>query len=35
MLDDAASKGHRFEILAKPIHPNALLEYLSNGKSIT
>lgn len=32
MLKEAASKGHHFEILAKPIHPDALLEYLSKGK---
>jgi DNA-binding NtrC family response regulator len=34
MLDDAASKGHHFEILAKPIEPDVLLEYLSGGKPI-
>jgi CheY-like chemotaxis protein len=28
LLERAESEGHRFEILAKPIHPNALLEYL-------
>ena len=26
LLEDAATRGHRFEILAKPVHPNEMLE---------
>jgi CheY-like chemotaxis protein len=32
LLERAEAEGHRFEILAKPIHPNALLEYLARLK---
>ena len=26
MLDEASSRGHRFELLAKPVHPSQLLD---------
>ncbi len=29
LLERAEAEGHRFEILAKPIHPKVLLEYLT------
>lgn len=29
LLKDAETKGYRFEIVPKPIHPRVLLEYLS------
>lgn len=29
LLERAEADGHRFEILAKPIHPKVLLEYLA------
>lgn len=32
LLQTAHSKGHAFELLPKPIHPQQLLEYLQNGK---
>ncbi len=35
MLEEAASKGHYFEILEKPINPDTLLAYLSKGKPTT
>jgi CheY-like chemotaxis protein len=30
LLEDARSKGHEFEILAKPVHPQDLLNKLKN-----
>lgn len=32
LLERAEAQGHRFEILAKPIHPRLLLEYLARLK---
>lgn len=32
LLERAEAEGHRFEILAKPIHPSVLLEYLTRYK---
>jgi CheY-like chemotaxis protein len=32
LLERAEAEGHKFEILAKPIHPSALLEYLARLK---
>jgi CheY-like chemotaxis protein len=32
LLERAESEGYQFEILAKPIHPKALLEYLARAK---
>lgn len=32
LLDRAESEGYRFEILAKPVHPKVLLEYLARVK---
>jgi CheY-like chemotaxis protein len=32
LLERAEADGHRFEILAKPIHPKVLLEYLARFK---
>ena len=34
LLHTAESKGHVFELLPKPIHPEQLLEYLKNGKPV-
>ncbi len=30
LLEEAAKKGHRFEILAKPVHPELMLETAAN-----
>jgi FixJ family two-component response regulator len=30
LLDEALKKGHRFDILAKPIHPGFILDTVSN-----
>lgn len=30
LLEEAAKKGHLFEILAKPVHPMFLLDYVSS-----
>lgn len=35
LLHTAESKGHVFELLPKPIHPEKLLAYLKNGKPTT
>ena len=29
-MEEAAKKGNRFEILAKPVHPLFLLDYVSS-----
>jgi DNA-binding NtrC family response regulator len=32
MLQDARDRGHDFEVLLKPVHPNVLLERIRRGK---
>jgi CheY-like chemotaxis protein len=32
LLERAESEGYRFEILAKPVHPKVLLDYLARVK---
>ena len=34
LLQDAHAQGHRFEVMAKPFHPAAMLEMLGAGHSL-